>query len=279
MRAVGPVEVPRQLDPHHPGKPERHVAVAGEVEVDLEGVPERRRPALPDAHRARVRQQRVDPPAELVGDQHLLRQAEREEDESREEELGIEPVEAVELRLELAVADDRPRDQVREEGDEERVAERVPLDLHVAAEDVDHVRDRLEGVEADPDRQGDPLGERPERRQPAARDDGEERRRVPGRELCVLEVDEEAERADDAARQHGAPPARVGHARERDAGGERDHRRAGHERREPVLRVAVEDVAHDDDPDEARGLPTQREEDDEHDRQEDAEEGVAVEEH
>src|SRR5207247_8302940 len=114
---------------------------------------------------------------------------------------------------------------------------------------------------------------------PAAGDDGEERRRVPGRELRVLEVDEEAERAGDAGHEHCAPPPRVGHAREREAGREGDHRRAGHERREPRLRVAVEDVARDDDPDEARDLPPEREEAGEHDRQEDSEKRVAVEEH
>src|SRR5437588_11444552 len=118
----------------------------------------------------------------------------------------------MELWLELAVADDRPGDQVWEERDEERVAERIPLGLGVASEDVDHVRDRLEGVEADPDRQGDPLRERLQRRQPPAGDDGEERGRVAGRELGVLEVDEEAERSGDAGRERAASLARAGYA-------------------------------------------------------------------
>ena len=44
--AVGHVEILRQHDAEQQGEAERHVGVAGEVEIDLEGEAERRLPGL-----------------------------------------------------------------------------------------------------------------------------------------------------------------------------------------------------------------------------------------
>ena len=126
-RAVRPVEVPRQLDPEHPREPERHVGVRAEVEVDLEAEADRGRPGVDEPDRAWRREVVVDPLREPVGEEHLLREAEREQQQSGANALGIEPLLPHQLRLEDPVADDRAGDQMREERDEERVAQQIAL--------------------------------------------------------------------------------------------------------------------------------------------------------
>ena len=182
---------------------------------------------------------------------------------------------AQELRAQDPVADDRPCDQVREEGDEERVAQRVALGRQVAAVHVDRVRDSLERVEADADRQDDPVEERVQAGEALRRDHSDEARQVPADERRVLERAEQGEQRGDREREHG--PAAV--ALEHTAADVPDRRRGGHQEREPPLRIRVEDVARNDDQDEPGAMAWHHEVRDDDHREEDEEEGEAVEQH
>ena len=62
---------------------------------------------------------------------------------------------SIEIREEIARAHDGSGDQLREEADEERVIDGIADGLLLAAIDIHHVRDALEGVEADAQRQYD----------------------------------------------------------------------------------------------------------------------------
>jgi hypothetical protein len=91
---------------------------------------------------------------------------------------------------------------MREQTDERRVLEQVAGRLHPAAEDVDRVRHRVEGVEGDADRQHD-VERRQRRPEPDCLANPVERAEE---EAGVLEVAEDA----DVRRQRGGqqqPPA------------------------------------------------------------------------
>ena len=73
------VEVLREPEAEQPGEADGHVRVAGEVEVELERIADRRRPAGQQAELRMVRVQPGDVGMELVGDQQLLHEAAGEE--------------------------------------------------------------------------------------------------------------------------------------------------------------------------------------------------------
>ena len=130
-----------------------HVGVAAEVEVDLKGVGGHAVPRVDGAERSGFERQIGDLPAR-VGDQHLLRQAEREERDAPRE-LGRGALAEVQLILDLRIADDRAGDELRIHHLE---AEKVAEALHgrrMAAVDVDDVAERLQDVQADAERQRD----------------------------------------------------------------------------------------------------------------------------
>ncbi len=109
---------------------------------------------------------------------------------------------AADLRQEVAGADDRPGDEVREEEDEQHEIGQVALGPHLAAVDVHDVVDGLEGVERDADG-GEDLQERDGRRGAAA----VQRRLQRGEEeIRILEVAEKSEVGRDAdGDEHFAP--------------------------------------------------------------------------
>ena len=101
---------------------------------------------------------------QLVGHHGLLDQAADDQEKRRAGEHRARVARRAQLRQQLVGADDRAGHQVREEGLEDRhVAERGGPGL--AAVDVDHVGDRLEGEERDADRQHD-LEQRERRAEP-----------------------------------------------------------------------------------------------------------------
>ena len=146
------MEVEREADAEQAGGTEGHVGVAGEIEVELERIGDRADPGFGHRRVAPVgggeAEDRGGDAGEVVGDHHLLEQA-AEEDPERDREVAVPAVMALaELRHHLAVMDQRPGDQVGEEGDEEQVVGEVIL-LGLAAVGIDEVGDLEEGEEGD----------------------------------------------------------------------------------------------------------------------------------
>ena len=174
-------------------KPHRHVGVAAEVEVDLEGIGQHAHPRVEGAGIRGVEHGVGDVPAG-VGQQDLLGEAENEEGDA-----GGEALEGVfaegQLLGQRLVADDRPGHQVGKQGHERREIGEGLGRRRMAAVKVDDVGQRVEGVEGDAD--GQHHAQHPERLGP---DGGQELVQRLRREHVVLEEAEEAQVGDDAGR-------------------------------------------------------------------------------
>ncbi|MNQ70728.1 hypothetical protein D3C85_853720 [compost metagenome] len=148
---IGLVEVFHEAETHHQAQADGHVAVAGEVEIQLRGVGEHAQPGIAGAGVLQG-EEVVDQRCQAVGDEHLL-------DEALHEAGGafaelVEAVAAVgELLGEILVAQHRPGNQLREQGDEGGEVDQVFRGFGVAAVHVDQVAERLENIEGDADRQ------------------------------------------------------------------------------------------------------------------------------
>jgi hypothetical protein len=91
----------------------------------------------------------------VVGDETLLDEADQEQRQARAHVDAREQALLGELRQELGGAHDRTRDHGGEEGHEQHEVRQAPDRLELPAVHVDRVAERVEGVEADPDRQQD----------------------------------------------------------------------------------------------------------------------------
>jgi hypothetical protein len=162
--------------------------VAGEVEVDLERVGDDAEPGR--AHRELARRDGED----LVGDrahrvrhEEFLGQPRREAAHTCIDVIEGDPP-ALELAGDLAVADDRAGDELREVDDVEREGGQGALGGHHATEDVDEIGDQVKGEEGDAEGQRDPrFG------QSVGGDCADERIDVLDEEPGVLEDDEDEE--------------------------------------------------------------------------------------
>ena len=136
-------------------EPDGDVGVAGEVAVDLDReAPEREQHVGRAVARGR-RQHRLDELAsDEVGDHDLLQQPDRDQGHRRADAHVAGVARLRDLRQDLARPDDRAGHDVREERQVHRQVDRLAR-LDDPAVHVDRVRDRLERVEADPDRQDD----------------------------------------------------------------------------------------------------------------------------
>src|SRR5262249_11185435 len=75
VRDVGPSEVLGEPEAEHPAQPDRHVRVAGEVEVDLQGVADRAEPGESGTELGRCQpEDAVRGPGDDIRDQDLLRE-------------------------------------------------------------------------------------------------------------------------------------------------------------------------------------------------------------
>ena len=93
---------------------------------------------------------------EDVRHQDLLGQAQTEPVETVVQAHPTEPWEQLQLGQEVLRANDRPRHELREKGDEQREVEQVARGPDDSPIEVDRVGERLEGVERDPDWEHDP---------------------------------------------------------------------------------------------------------------------------
>ena len=149
------------MEAQHPPEADGHIAVARKVEIDLE---QKRERVEPDEEDARVLRRLVGARerAELVGEQNFLGKADREAAHALRR--GGDTVRAAfELRGDVGIPYDRPRDELGEERNIGGEVDEIPLRRRFAAVDVDDVAQYLKGVEADADgqaqlqkRQGEP---------------------------------------------------------------------------------------------------------------------------
>ena len=149
---IGIVEVFEELKAEHIAQTARHVGVAREVEIDLEGIGGDADPCSEHAVLVGMPEHRGGERAHLVGDEHLLSQTDAEQLHALCEAVeGLFAV--VELIGYVAVADDGTRDQLRKQRDVGAEVDEALRDGRVVAVDVDDVGHRLEGVERDADGQ------------------------------------------------------------------------------------------------------------------------------
>ena len=148
------IEVDRNLDVEHQPHAGRHIAVAGKIEIELEGVADGDEPRFRRVERQRVGKARLDRDGERIGDHHLFHQTAREGIQAGGEMIEVEMAvfHIRKLRHDFAVQHDRPRDELGEERDEERVIQNV-VARHGALVAVDDVRKLLEGEKRNAQRQ------------------------------------------------------------------------------------------------------------------------------
>ncbi len=267
-RPIWAAEVLRKDEAHQQGEADGDVGVAGEVAVDLGRVGVGGEDQVRPAERLGDAEGGVDDdPAEVVGDHHLLDQAEADQPEAGADGDVLRVTGARQLGDELAGADDRAGDQVGEEGEVDAdVQQRGRLEL--AALDVDHVGDRLEGEEADPDRQRDREQRRRRRKAPGV----EQIVDVLGEEAVVLEGGEGAKVEGHDRRRQPLATALALAAVDRDRPELVDDGDPGQQQAEARVGGGVEDVAGEQDERLPVPLPRhQRPADRQHDREEDRE--------
>ena len=149
---VGPVEVLQEVEAEHPAHADGHVAVAGEVEVDLKPVGHGPQPGHGGGEGGEGVEGGVGQDGHIVGEDHLFPQARDEPGHTAPEVLpGLPP--AVDLPGDGLIPDDGPGDELGEEGHIQPHIQDAPLGGGAAAVDVDDVAHGLEGVEGDADGQ------------------------------------------------------------------------------------------------------------------------------
>lgn len=148
-RLVGREKILRQQDTEHARQADRHIGVAGEIEIKLHRDVEGRQPRL-DRRQTQPgggsAEQTVDVDCERVGDQDLLRQAEAEDGDADGKIRGIETPEIflIQLRNDFARMHHRTRDRDREKTAEHRVAQKIAIAIHPARA-IRQVANLLEG--------------------------------------------------------------------------------------------------------------------------------------
>ena len=196
QRLVGRIEIDRQPDVEQERRPDRHVAIAAEIEIELERVGETGRPGAEKIERFPTLEARVCPYREGVGNDHFLEQADAENKQAK----GNIPIAhdqgpaRLELRHHLAVVQDRTCYEVREKGDEQRIVEEIvfPCLAAVAVHQIGYLRECEETY---------PQWQQQVRRNKADIERGID---VVDQEVGILEISKQTKVADDSAGQDEA---------------------------------------------------------------------------
>jgi hypothetical protein len=187
--------------------------------------------------------QREDPIGghrQCVRDQHLLSEADGEAADPLSKAFGVEDA-ALDLGRDVAVAHDRPRNQLRKKRDEQRQLHGIRLRFCPAPVDVDDVGERLEGEEGDADRKvnGRDL-------EGARTEEAPQRTRVPGEEPGVFEPRQKAQIAGQGQQQDPAPDGGPPGSAEPQARQVVDADRREHQQDEDRLSPRVEEQAREE---------------------------------
>ena len=153
LGAVRRIEILGEDEAEHQPQADCHVGVTAEIEVDLKRIGHGAGPRIKRADRACAKRH-VRYFAARIREQDLFREPEHEErDAPRELVAGQGSI--FHLLREKGKFQDRSGDQVRRHGDETREVDEVGHRFRFTAVDIDRVAHRLEGVEADPEREDD----------------------------------------------------------------------------------------------------------------------------
>jgi len=155
LREVRVVKVACQINAEHLGGADGDVAVAAEVAVDLHGEQDDRKRDFKAGVLLQIVENLIDEDRDPVGDDELQEQSPDHHDKSAPRAQIVEGLRVLQLRQKIFRALDGARDELREEGDKERLAEKITLRRDAAAIDVRRVAERLERVKRDADRQND----------------------------------------------------------------------------------------------------------------------------
>lgn len=170
---VGAVEVLWELESEQEGYAYRHVGVAREVAVDLEGVAIDGKEILKSAVEVRLVEDTLhEVDGDIVGDDGFLEKSGHDEEDACAEHLTGDEEGTANLRNEVTRTDDRTCHKLREEADVEGVVEQAVEGTYRATIDVDGVAKRLEREEGDADGQEDVAGLPHDGLQIGATDDG-----------------------------------------------------------------------------------------------------------
>ena len=85
------IEIERQKDAEHQRNADRHVRVAGEIEIELEGVGERADPGLIERRCGRAKGER-NKRLDAIGETGLLEQADPENDQAAQDQMRNRPL-------------------------------------------------------------------------------------------------------------------------------------------------------------------------------------------
>ncbi len=246
---------------------DRHVGIAREIAIDLDGIEHGRGHDRGAVIIGRMAEHGIDIGRQIVRDAGLLDEAEEELDQRGADRDGIEPPQAVELRQEIISAHDRPGDQLREEAHEGRIVEQVAPRMHMPAIDVQRVAQALEGIEADTDRQ-----DQPQRHRIGLDACGmQQGHEGIGEEIEVFEGEQQRQVHEQADHDDQLAPVRVRRRLHRQPGAVIEHGREGEQQGEARIPGAVEDVAGDQQHDLAVAVARERPIEREDDREEDEE--------
>ena len=150
---VGIVEVFRQAEAEDPAQADGHIRIAGEVEIQLEGVGDAAQPRQGHGQPVSGGKGRICNDTQGVGQQHLLGQAEAKPGGARRGVLAV----LLPLRQsggKLTVAQDGPLQQLWEKGHEQRQPGQAPLRRDRPPVDVGQIRHGLEGEKGEACGQG-----------------------------------------------------------------------------------------------------------------------------
>src|SRR5579883_1649729 len=121
-RHVWGIEIFLQAKSEHAGESNRHVGVAGKVEIDLQGEACEREPCVGGGKVYRItRKSRVDEDAQRIGDQELAAQPARKAKETAAKVGPLDRLRLGDLVSHLVIFEDGPCEELREEQHEQAI--------------------------------------------------------------------------------------------------------------------------------------------------------------
>src|SRR3989344_12856 len=143
------------MEPQYPCGTDGDIRVPRKIPVQLEREKIRGHEHRRAGRRCRGSVCGIDQKTQTVRDHDLLHEPGRDAIQPRLDVAGVPPLLLMQLRNDARRPEDGPGDEMREECDERRETPQIRFRGERAAIDIDHVRDRLERIERNADRERD----------------------------------------------------------------------------------------------------------------------------